>query len=162
MYEQIDPIYLPFTRDQLLVCLPDSSPEYLDYYMESASRFQAHKKSTVNAAEAMRPEALKLASKLEKHNRQIEKDERFWSATCLMSFQYRNPSAQNNWASLMRKAFGDKPPASFELKTWEECFDGKLHLVFEESLPSPEKYKIWIKNNLGNSSDESAREKIPH
>jgi len=153
MDEKIDPIYLPFTPAQVSECLPKSSEtaEYLRYYTESARRFQRHRKDGATVISAMTPEALKLAQKLEKQNRQIEKDERFWSATCLMSFHFGKETPQKNWAALIRKCFGYKPPHSIELRSWEECFEGKLHLVFEESLPSPEEYKRWLKTNLEGS-----------
>ena len=54
---------------------------------------------------------------------QIEKDEKFWIAQCMMTIFYiRN--RVNEYASIFTSAFGDKPPIE-SLNDWQECFDGK-------------------------------------
>ena len=57
--------------------------------------------------------------------------------------------------SLMHQCFGDVPPLT-DVTSWDECFDGRLHLFFEVNLPSPSTYKHWLAENL------SQRQIIPY
>jgi hypothetical protein len=85
---------------------------------------------------------------------QIEKDERFWVASCMMTMFYnerRLPMLQK----LFTDTFGDKPPLT-GLDSWRECLDGDLELFFETTLPSPSSYKTWLQKNV------NERQFIPH
>ena len=83
-----------------------------------------------------------------KNDRQIEKDERFWTTSCLMTI-YHSKNRQQELIKLFKKAYGDQPPTE-KIKSWEDCFDENLRLFFEPNLPSPEKHKKWLRENLKN------------
>jgi hypothetical protein len=76
---------------------------------------------------------------------QIEKDERFWIAACIMTIFY-SQSRRQELTTLFRNAYGDLPPVR-GLNSWEECFDEDLHLFCEPRLPSPRSYKEWLLRN---------------
>lgn len=80
---------------------------------------------------------------------QIEKDERFWTAASFMSIFEKNSLQKRDGIliNLLKNSFGDVPPFK-DLNTWTKCLEGKLNLYFETSLPSPQKYKKWLKENL--------------
>jgi hypothetical protein len=77
---------------------------------------------------------------------QIEKDEKFWTAACLMSV-FHSQSRKEQLINLFQKAFGNEPPFSERL-SWENCFDENLYLFFEANLPSPVAYKNWLRQHL--------------
>jgi len=77
---------------------------------------------------------------------QIEKDEKFWTASCLMAI-YHGENRTENLTRLLSKAYGPVPPC-FETETWEDCFAGNLHLFFEPNLPSPKAYQSWLQKNI--------------
>ena len=78
--------------------------------------------------------------------RQVEKDERFWVAACLMTVYY-DANREKQLTSLLEKTYGLTPPIP-GINTWSQCLTGNLHLFFEVSLPSPETYKSWLKANI--------------
>lgn len=77
---------------------------------------------------------------------QIEKDERFWVVTALMSLFHR-PDRVQALAELLGRCLGDALPVD-GLNTWEEALSGKLCLYFEAHLPSPTSYKTWLAEHL--------------
>ena len=141
------PIYMPFTEEQLeshfarvkkgRECLP-AAKKHLDYYKKSLSGYR-------NC-----PERKELRKSLEEIKRpcQVEKDEKFWTAACLMTVFHSKTQAAE-LIKLFRKAYGDVPPLS-EFGSWEECVKGELHLFFETNLPSPKPYTAWLRENLNN------------
>jgi hypothetical protein len=144
--QPIDPIYLPFSTEQLQGHFAPTATRSADeqaarhqgYYLASAERYNSFQ------ADHLDRRGLPL-SKL-KTPCQIEKDERFWVVTCLMSYLYSADRAECLGA-LMRLCFGDTPPLS-DVASWDECLGGKLHLFFEVSLPSPPGYKRWLAEHL--------------
>ena len=76
----------------------------------------------------------------------IEKDERFWIATCMMTLFY-SPNKLQELIRVFTIAYGSVPPV--DICSWQECFEGDLHLFFETDLPSPKSYKKWLQKNLG-------------
>jgi hypothetical protein len=124
------PIYLPFTEQQLLSHFADvkqngkctRNDKHLKYYKNSIERYK-----------------MKLS-------RQVEKDERFWIAACMMRIFYSQNRGQE-LTKLFRNAYGDIPPLK-GLTSWEECFEEDLYLFFETNLPSPSSYKEWLSHNL--------------
>lgn len=76
---------------------------------------------------------------------QIEKDERFWIATSMMTI-FHSQNRRRELTKLFRNAYGDIPPLR-GLDSWEKCFGEKLHLFFEPNLPSPSSYKEWLLRN---------------
>jgi hypothetical protein len=88
-----------------------------------------------------------------KKPRQIEKDERFWVVAALMALH--RAQGGGAVAKLLRRAFGDAPPADGP-DTWEECFTQETLLFFEANLPSPVSYRKWLKDNI------SQRQIVPY
>jgi hypothetical protein len=78
--------------------------------------------------------------------RQIEKNERLWTAACLMTVFYSKSRSQE-LTKIFSKGYGETPPIE-GLNSWNECFEGELHLFFEPGLPSPSSYKEWLRKNL--------------
>lgn len=77
---------------------------------------------------------------------QIQRDERFWTANTLMQV-YHSSERLKQLVLLFEKAFGKKVPHSLKLASWKDCFESpNLKLYFEVSLPSPEKYKAYLKD----------------
>ena len=140
------PIYLPFTEQQLLSHFADvrqngkstKNAKHLKYYKDSIQKY--------NKYLANKPNRLGKSIKEMRKPCQIEKDERFWIATCMMTIFY-SQSRRQELTKLFRNAYGDLPPVR-GLNTWEECFGEDLHLFFEPNLPSPRSYKEWLLRNL--------------
>ena len=144
--QPIDPIYLPFSAEQLRRhfaptrrCSADERvAQHVRYYLTSAERYRRFQVDHVDRrgialAEAKRP-------------CQIEKDERFWIVTALMNYFYRDERTERLGA-LMRLCFSETPPLA-DFSSWNECLSGDLHLFFEANLPSPPGYKHWLGENL--------------
>jgi hypothetical protein len=72
----------------------------------------------------------------------MEKDERFWLATALMSLYYADDGSGRGerFARLLERA-GLRPPPGFP--SWEDALAGALDLFFEVNLPSPGSATIW-------------------
>ena len=77
---------------------------------------------------------------------QIERDERFWISASMMNIYY-NPNMTNDLISLLKIAYGSKPPIK-DIGEWKDCISGELSLFFEANLPSPDIYKKkWLVEN---------------
>jgi hypothetical protein len=137
--------YLPFTENQLLSHFlgveegtPPQKSKYLDYYIKSIKRYDEF--SSNNSDRRGRSFSdLRLPC-------QIEKDERFWIASSMMTVFY-SPNRTEELVNLFRRAYGESPQIEGVLD-WKECLSGELHLFFETSLPSPRVYKEWLSENL--------------
>jgi hypothetical protein len=144
--EVLHEVYLPFGGDKLrehfaTVKGAKWTPErHVKYYRESANAYKKylakHPDRKGKSIEEMRGPC------------QIEKDEKFWTAACLMTI-FHSESRNEQLIRLMKKAYGNEPPFP-ERITWEECFKGNLYLFFEANLPAPEKYKNWLRQSLIN------------
>jgi hypothetical protein len=77
----------------------------------------------------------------------MEKDERFWLATALMSLYYADDGSGRGerFARLLERA-GLRPPPGFP--SWEDALAGALDLFFEVNLPSPACYRAWLRDHL--------------
>ena len=66
----------------------------------------------------------------------MEKDERFWLATALMSLYHQDGDATRSelFGQLMTRA-KLQPPGSYA--SWADALSGRLELFFEVNLPSP-------------------------
>jgi len=138
--------YLPGTEQQLLSHFAEvrrngkctNNVKHLKYYRNSIQAY--NKYLTKNPNRRGRPlQETKLPC-------QIEKDERFWIAACMMTIFYgRNRTEQ--YVSLFRAAYGNESPVE-GTNSWQDCFEGKLYLFFEANLPSPHLYKEWLLNNI--------------
>jgi hypothetical protein len=139
-------IYLPFTEGQLRSHFADvrkngncsdSSGKHIRYYKNSLANY-------VNCPQGEERKGTTLS-----HIRkpcQVEKDEKFWTASCLMTVFYSNNRIKL-FTQLFKNAYGEKPPIP-GIKNWDECLKGELHLYFETNLPSPAQYKKWLRKNL--------------
>jgi len=144
--EVIDPTYLPFSAEELLPRLaPTGDPKRdskaqraLQYYIHSAERYQAFCLACPDR-EGLRLSALRKPC-------QIEKDERFWMATCLLHYHHAD-APMHSWTKLLERCFGNVPPLP-GLASWEDCLAGQLHLLLECGLPSPPSYKRWLADHL--------------
>ena len=145
--ELLNEKYLPFTKEDFLKHFANvkedncsnSKEKHLKDYISSVDNYNKYLESKHKE---------KSLDKLRKP-RQIEKDERFWTASSLMTLFY-SANMVKEFTNLFSKAYGDKPPINID--SWEDCFSGEpnknLHLFFEANLPSPVSYKDWLKHNI--------------
>lgn len=142
----IDDKYLPFTRDQMRQHFLVDAESQIDYFERSAERyhdfFTANFRIAGNSITNVR------------RARQIEKDERFWTAASLKHI-FDHPRRNTTLEVILASAFGDKPPVE-GLNTWSECLMGELSLYFEAQATSPKAYVDWLSQNL------SERQIIPY
>lgn len=77
----------------------------------------------------------------------MEKDERFWLATALMKLYHADGGSARvaAFARLLERA-GLRPPAGFP--RWDDALAGPLALYFEVNLPSPWRYRVWLRDHL--------------
>ncbi|MBW1728698.1 MAG: hypothetical protein JRJ11_18050 [Deltaproteobacteria bacterium] len=139
--------YLPFSEDQLRShfahvkkngrCI-GTADKHIKHYKRSIENYNEYTERTPNRNK-------KPISELKKPF-QIEKDEKFWTASCLMTV-FHGKKRVEQFVALFKKAYGPLPPIP-GIESWEECFEGDLHLFFETNLPSPASYKNWLRRNL--------------
>jgi hypothetical protein len=140
-------VYLPFTEDQLKKhfapvkkqgnCV-GTAEEHMKYYGKSLKNYGEY---------GARDRSRKGKSLKEMRGPcQIEKDERFWTASCLMTI-FRSPERTTEITRLLKLAYGDVPPVD-GIRSWAECVQGELSLYFEPNLPSPRAYTEWLRQNL--------------
>jgi hypothetical protein len=148
----IHPTYLPFTADQLRghfapVLRGGENDRHLTYYLASADQANGYDEL---AGRGIKPTPAQI-----RLGRQIEKDERFWVATALMTLYHADEGATRAVAfgGLLDRA-GLRPPSVFA--DWVDALSGHLELYFEVSLPSPRSYREWLRDHLDD------RVPIPH
>jgi hypothetical protein len=140
MSEVFDKKYLPFTEEQLKDHFARVGPDnttadrHLDYYRKSVQAA-----SDLASAASFGTPAERARAK--RHGLQMQKDERFWVVTALMSIFYA-PDRLSALVDLLKRCLGDGPPMD-GLATWEQALGDpeKLSLFFEVSLPSPPGYQ---------------------
>ncbi len=115
----------------------DSSRKHIQYYKKSLANYV-----DCPPREERKGKSLKFARK----PCQVEKDEKFWTASCLMTVFYAK-NRIHEFAQLLQSAYGNKPPLK-GISSWHDCLKGELHLFFETNLPSPALYKEWLRENL--------------
>jgi len=138
--------YLPFTEQQLLSHFADvrqngkciRNVKHLEYYKNS---IETYNKYLVNDRSR-----LGIPLNTTRLPCQIEKDERFWIAACMMTIFY-SQNRLEQYISLFKTAYGNGPPVE-GINSWQKCFEGKLYLFFEANLPSPILYKEWLLKNI--------------
>jgi hypothetical protein len=149
---EIDPTYLPFSEAQLKQCLAaaakgpikhsdeseDRLPKKLGigYYTNSAARYAKYREN---------PEHYRSIAE-SKLTRQIEKDERFWTAATLMAFKY-SQAAGRNWSRLLSRCFQSSRPPVGDFASWEDALGGSPTLLLEAPLPSPKTYTQWLREH---------------
>jgi hypothetical protein len=137
---EIDPVYLPFTEQQLaehFTQVASGDPGgHLAHYRDSAARAAALEANPPTGTPVEKRRAVR-------GGRQMEKDERFWVATTLMRL-FRAP----NRVTLLAEShcLGDTPPDS--LSSWEAALGDEQLLYFEASLPSPAGYRRQLARQL--------------
>jgi hypothetical protein len=140
------PIYLPFTEELLSThftevkkrskCTKDKHLK-LKYYTRSVERYSEYLSKNPNRKGRPISEMKKPC--------QIEKDERFWLTSTMMTIFYSKNRIQE-FVKLFRTAYGEYPP--IEGMKWDDCFSKDLHLFFEVTLPSPASYKKWLRKEI--------------
>ena len=136
--------YLPFTADQLReyfapVAGPGERDRHLRYYLASVEEARKYDE-LIRSGDKPTPAQTGLG-------RQMEKDERFWLATALMSLYHADDGSGRGqrFARLLERA-GLRPPPGFP--SWEDALAGALDLFFEVNLPSPARYRAWLRDHL--------------
>jgi len=114
--------YLPFTADQLRehfapVAGPGERDRHLRYYLDSIEEARKYDE-LIRGGDTPRRAQTRLG-------RQMEKDERFWLATALMSLYHADGGSGRGqrFARLLKRA-GLRPPPSFP--RWEDALAGTL------------------------------------
>jgi hypothetical protein len=137
--------YLPFTADQLgqhfaPVASPGERDRHLQYYLASIEEARNYDALIRRGDRPTRAQT--------RLGRQVEKDERFWVVTALMSLYHaeKGSGREKSFARLLERA-GLRPPPGFG--RWEDALAGTLHLFFEVNLPSPGRYRAWLRDHLG-------------
>ena len=132
--------YLPFTEKQLRDHFvkvdsdkSDNIEKHIQYYKKNIENYSKYESGQI------------IPRKDVATIRQIEKDERFWTASTMMSIYYSN-NRTAELSELLTIAFGPVPPLD-SFNSWEECLDGDLELFFEPNLPSPPDYLEWLQKN---------------
>jgi hypothetical protein len=130
--------YLPFTTDELRRHFVGDAAKQIAHFQRSAERY-----SLIEGREA---ELTSMPLQLAKTPCQMEKDERFWTATALKRL-VEAPNAKDVLGQLLRDVYGDVPPLE-GLSSWSECLLGELHLILEAVLPAPHAYLAWLRANV--------------
>ena len=141
MSDVIDSTYLPFTKETIAEYLACANGQYrpegnllaTGYYQQSAAKYQLFTGASENA------KVFSLA--LLRNPRQIEKDERIWTAAALITLD-RCGDRWQNWNNVLRKAFGEQPPWIGE--TWLSLLGDELRLLLEVPMLSPKRYYEWL------------------
>ena len=148
-------MYLPFTEAQLrehfapVGADKTSAEKHLDYYRKSVQAARVWASGAPSGTPAERAQA-------KRRGLQVQKDERFWVVTALMSL-FHTPDRVGTLTALLRRCLGDVPPLD-GLATWEQALGDaeKLRLFFEVSLPTPPEYREELRQQL------EQRVLIPH
>lgn len=130
----IHSVYLPFTREQLAPHFNDD--KHLDYFVTSAIRY-----SEFVARLGTQLEGMPITNEV-RLARQIEKDERFWTA-CTLKVVFD----AGRFANILRLAFGDAPPLT-GFASWEQCVGEPVdqELRFEVAVASPQVYRDVLRS----------------
>ena len=144
MSDVLHQTYLPFTADQLRehfapVAVPGERNRHLQYYLASVEEARKYDERVRSGVRPTRAQT--------RRGRQMEKDERFWVVTALMSLYHADDGIGRGklFARLLERA-GLRPPPGFP--GWEDALAGALDLFFEVNLPSPARYRVWLRDHL--------------
>jgi len=138
----LHPTYLPFTEAQLLARFAavaggdEDRRRFLRSYEESLERHrQAEALSQLPRQRGGAGEAA------------IERDERIWTTTALLSL-VEGPDPVGDLAALLERAFGTSAPPVPGFATWAEALGPEPELFLEVSLPSPASYQQHLRTEL--------------
>jgi hypothetical protein len=148
MSDVLHPVYLPFTEEQLIphfapVGTDKVSPSrHLDYYCKSIQ-------AATDYTGCRQPRTPAEEAKAKAHGLQMQKDERFWTVTALLSI-FSAPDRAISLMALLQKAFPGGFPPMDGLASCEQALGdpGKLELFFEVSLPTPPDYRKALAAHL--------------
>jgi hypothetical protein len=133
--------YLPFTENEFknhFIFIKGKGisniDKHISYYKNSIDRYREYESGN------------SIAKNRVKHVRQIEKDEKFWTASTFMTL-FHSKTSEAQLIMMLEKAYGKTPPLR-NFNSWKDCFEGELHLYFEPNLQSPKLYLDYLKNNL--------------
>lgn len=137
--QKLHDIYLPFGEDVLkehFIANEEGTnlDKHISYYKESIERY----KEFEDRRGIERGEIKKI--------RQIEKDEKFWTASTFLTL-FDSPTQNGDLIKMLERAYGQTPPLK-NFENWAECLEGKLHVYFEPGLSSPKSYRDWLKDNF--------------
>jgi len=138
MSEQIHEVYMPFSGKQLEQRFMSEPQKNVSYFQKSAKNHRAF------LAENRQLEGIPVTKS--KVPRQMEKDERFWTAATLMRF-FHSDARTDLLGRLLSRAFGERPPIK-DVSTWKDCLSEKVDLFFEVDLPSPKAYSEYLRGHL--------------
>ena len=134
-------IYLPVEEHELkrhFVKISDKDrmnlDQHLNYYKRSIDNYRPFENGDY------------ISKEKSKAVRQIEKDEKFWTASTFLTLFY-SPTRNDDLIKMLEKAYGQTPPLK-NFHNWDDCLEGDLHLFFEPNLPSPKSYLNWLKENI--------------
>ena len=147
MSEILHLLYLPFTQERLRDHFAPAGTEatsadaHLAYYVKSAQAAKDWAELPLSGP----PGEVATARK---HGLQIQKDERFWVVTALMSI-FHAPGRVPVLAEMLQRCLGEVPPIE-GLATWEQALGDpqQLKLYFEVSLPTPKGYRKYLVDRL--------------
>ena len=127
--------YLPFNRQELLPHF--SNERHLDEFVTSASRQKEFVSRFMESLSGM-----PITDDV-RRNRQIEKDERIWTATTL-----KKVFDAGAMSVVLEAVFGDQPPFD-GVDSWESVVGSAegQELRFEVSVPSPKSYRDGLKTH---------------
>jgi hypothetical protein len=137
----IHPVYLPFTREQLAPHF--SEEQHLDYFATSAIRYSEFVTRFGTKFVGMPiTKSVRLA-------RQIEKDERFWTASTLKAV-----FDAGRFADILRFALGPAPPNNC-FASWEQAVGERpdQELRFEVAVSSPRMYRDVLRDRYLSKSN---------
>jgi hypothetical protein len=138
MHDIIDTTYLPYTWDELTDHFLRGQYEQERHFTESASRYHAFREEHETN--------LAVPQHVARVPCQIEKDERFWTATALKKL-IEAPDHVRLLVALLSKAFYSPQPPLAGFDDWQSCLTGNLQLALEASIPSPPSYCAWLRKN---------------
>ncbi len=158
-HEVINSTYLPFTRAQLsehFACVRGRGDvsRHLAYYLDSAMRTEEHVPVHARRMAMARPPMCEAL------DHQIEKDERFWIATALMT-AFHHEDRVGMFSRILEAALGRSGLPS-EFPDWAVAL-GPAHelcLFFEANLPAPCEYKDELAEEA--RGDRPYRQLLPH
>jgi hypothetical protein len=131
--KQMHAIYLPFTEEQVkehFIKAKDSSQDSnLKYYQKSIGRYDENYKEEDIAS-----------------IRQIEKDEKFWTISTLLTLRHSD-TFKKDLKRLLISVYGEKPPVG-TFQNWDECLDGEIEVFFEPNFSAPKDYKKMLQEKI--------------
>lgn len=147
------PTYLPFTEEQVLSHFATvvgaegaDRRRHITYYEGQLGRQRAHEVDVETQRRALASLPRQRALPPVVAASPIAHDERFWTATALMSL-FEGPSPAADVVALLTAAYGPVPPfAGFS--SWAEAIGTDPQLFLEVSMPSPSSYQHHLRGEL--------------